>query len=147
MEEATAERITNVLKFLWQKHLELHFGEIATSTSKYKRTSRDLYTVCKITGLDQFTKSYGLTAKEFGENFDSGLVKHSLLSDPDSSPEDLAKDYICIEFPEVEDVLKAAQHMMSKEITHEPTIKQQFKDLYNCYTVLYTKPTDKGKHE
>jgi len=61
--------------------------------------------------------------------------------------EELAKDYICIEFPEAEDVLKAAQHMMSKEITHEPTIKQQFKDLYNCYTVLYTKPTDKGKHE
>jgi len=55
--------------------------------------------------------------------------------------EELAKDYICIEFPEAEDVLKAAQHMMSKEITHEPTIKQQFKDLYNCYTVLYTKPT------
>jgi len=67
--------------------IQLHFGEIATSTSKYKcPVKRDLYTVCKRTGLDQFTKSYGLTAKEFGENFDSGLVKHSLQSDPDSSP-------------------------------------------------------------
>jgi len=132
----------------YQAHFHLHYSDFVPSESKYKRpVKRNLYTMGKKAGIREYTKAFGLTAKEFGENIEWSYAKNEVRSEPDVSPLDYTKDFVNTEFSTPEEVLKAARHMMAKEISLEPSVRRTLRQIYNIYATVSTFPTENGKRE
>lgn len=56
-------------------------------------------------GLGEFAKLFGLSASQFGENLLKNFIAN-IPTDHEKPPEDLAIDYICKEFGEIDIVLR-----------------------------------------
>jgi transcription elongation factor SPT6 len=52
-----------------------------------------------------FSKMFGLTASKYGENLMNNFMSNDVV-DNELSPQELAQQFICSEFPDIESVLK-----------------------------------------
>lgn len=80
---------------------------------------RDMYTICQSAGLDGLAKKFGLTPEQFGENLRDSYQRHETEQFP-AEPLELAKDYVCSQFPTPEAVLEGARYMVALQIAREP---------------------------
>ncbi|ELR24047.1 S1 RNA binding domain containing protein [Acanthamoeba castellanii str. Neff] len=135
-------------------HFQLHYHEAIeqVSTSRYKRpVKRDFYTVCKKTGLVEFAnKSFGLTAKQFGDNLMDSVLTHT-PANPEPDPETLAAEFMNSpenrEFVDVESVLKASRYVLAREIAYDPHVRTSLRSTFYDHVEVSTFPTPKGRKE
>ena len=142
-------------------HFQLYFGNEANNNNnnnnnendngeqqvKFKRAiKRDIYRIGKKTGLIQLAESFGLTAKQFGENLMNNYMSNQPV-DSYESPEELANQYICSEFPDVNSVLKATRSILALEFANDPQVRQSIRTIYEEKALVTTIPTLKGKKE
>eukprot|EP01124_Arcella_intermedia_P007505 TRINITY_DN14602_c0_g1_i1.p1 TRINITY_DN14602_c0_g1~~TRINITY_DN14602_c0_g1_i1.p1 ORF type:complete len:1488 (+),score=459.79 TRINITY_DN14602_c0_g1_i1:541-4464(+) len=138
--------ITDLADF--QAHYQLYYSDYLSSQGKTKRpVKRDMYSMYKKAGIDGFKKYYGITPKEIAENFECSLPKYSLQQDPELPPEEIATNFICDKFSEIEEILSGARHIFAKELSVEPAIRKDLSQKYSIYATISTVPTEKGKKE
>ncbi|XP_078741184.1 transcription elongation factor SPT6-like, partial [Lampetra fluviatilis] len=117
----------------------------ASSAPELKQaTRRDRYTLCLQTGLDGLAKKFGLTPQQFGENLRDSYQRHETEQFP-ADPHELARDYICTQFPTVEAVLEGARYMVALTVAREPLVRQVVRQTFLERAKLNVVPTKKGR--
>ncbi|XP_039221449.1 transcription elongation factor SPT6 isoform X1 [Crotalus tigris] len=107
---------------------------------------RDLYTICQAAGLDGLAKKFGLTPEQFGENLRDSYQRHETEQFP-AEPLELAKDYVCSQFPSPEAVLEGACYMVALQIAREPLVRQVLRQTFQERAKINVAPTKKGKKD
>uniref|UniRef100_A0A452G210 Transcription elongation factor SPT6 n=1 Tax=Capra hircus TaxID=9925 RepID=A0A452G210_CAPHI len=105
---------------------------------------RDMYTICQSAGLDGLAKKFGLTPEQFGENLRDSYQRHETEQFP-AEPLELAKDYVCSQFPTPEAVLEGARYMVALQIAREPLVRQVLRQTFQERAKLNISPTKKGR--
>uniref|UniRef100_H9GNT7 SPT6 homolog, histone chaperone and transcription elongation factor n=1 Tax=Anolis carolinensis TaxID=28377 RepID=H9GNT7_ANOCA len=105
---------------------------------------RDMYTICQAAGLDGLAKKFGLTPEQFGENLRDSYQRHETEQFP-AEPLELAKDYVCSQFPTPEAVLEGACYMVALQIAREPLVRQVLRQTFQERAKINVCPTKKGK--
>ena len=117
---------------------------INTRFSTLKLAQRkDMYTVCKESGIAGLAKNFGLTAEQLGENIRDNYTKHE-VEQCRRLPLATAADYICTRFPSEQAALQAARYMVAKEISSNPLVRQCIRSVFNERSVVNVRPTSKG---
>ncbi|CAM9213792.1 unnamed protein product, partial [Lampetra fluviatilis] len=98
------------------------------------------------TGLDGLAKKFGLTPQQFGENLRDSYQRHETEQFP-ADPHELARDYICTQFPTVEAVLEGARYMVALTVAREPLVRQVVRQTFLERAKLNVVPTKKGRKE
>nr|KAG5690166.1 hypothetical protein BaRGS_013623 [Batillaria attramentaria] len=106
-------------------------------------TRRSGYSICLDAKLDEIGRQFGLTPSEVGENLRDNYQRHDVQQCP-VEPLELARDYICGQFPTEEDVLMGARHMVAMQISHDPLVRQAVRQTYYERAKLMVRPTKKG---
>ncbi|XP_064612097.1 transcription elongation factor SPT6-like [Liolophura sinensis] len=104
------------------------------------------YTICAEAKLGDIAEKFGLKPEQFGENLRDNYTRHDIEQCP-IEPLELAKDYVCSQFPTADDVLKGARHMVAMQIAHEPLVRQCLRETYYERAKLKVTPTKKGIKE
>nr|XP_023411962.1 transcription elongation factor SPT6 isoform X2 [Loxodonta africana] len=107
---------------------------------------RDMYTICQSAGLDGLAKKFGLTPEQFGENLRDSYQRHETEQFP-AEPLELAKDYVCSQFPTPEAVLEGARYMVALQIAREPLVRQVLRQTFQERAKLNIAPTKKGRKD
>uniref|UniRef100_A0A670JS76 SPT6 homolog, histone chaperone and transcription elongation factor n=1 Tax=Podarcis muralis TaxID=64176 RepID=A0A670JS76_PODMU len=107
---------------------------------------RDMYTICQAAGLDGLAKKFGLTPEQFGENLRDSYQRHETEQFP-AEPLELAKDYVCSQFPTPEAVLEGACYMVALQIAREPLVRQVLRQTFQERAKINVAPTKKGKKD
>uniref|UniRef100_A0A2K5RHB2 Transcription elongation factor SPT6 n=1 Tax=Cebus imitator TaxID=2715852 RepID=A0A2K5RHB2_CEBIM len=107
---------------------------------------RDMYTICQSAGLDGLAKKFGLTPEQFGENLRDSYQRHETEQFP-AEPLELAKDYVCSQFPTPEAVLEGARYMVALQIAREPLVRQVLRQTFQERAKLNINPTKKGRKD
>ncbi|XP_026576952.1 transcription elongation factor SPT6 [Pseudonaja textilis] len=107
---------------------------------------RDMYTICQTAGLDGLAKKFGLTPEQFGENLRDSYQRHETEQFP-AEPLELAKDYVCSQFPTPEAVLEGACYMVALQIAREPLVRQVLRQTFQERAKINVAPTKKGKKD
>ncbi|KAL7976079.1 hypothetical protein Chor_009757 [Crotalus horridus] len=107
---------------------------------------RDMYTICQAAGLDGLAKKFGLTPEQFGENLRDSYQRHETEQFP-AEPLELAKDYVCSQFPSPEAVLEGACYMVALQIAREPLVRQVLRQTFQERAKINVAPTKKGKKD
>ncbi|NXX65199.1 SPT6H factor, partial [Spizella passerina] len=107
---------------------------------------RDMYTICQAAGLDGLAKKFGLTPEQFGENLRDSYQRHETEQFP-AEPLELAKDYVCSQFPSPEAVLEGARYMVALQIAREPLVRQVLRQTFQERAKINITPTKKGKKD
>uniref|UniRef100_A0A2K6FY10 Transcription elongation factor SPT6 n=1 Tax=Propithecus coquereli TaxID=379532 RepID=A0A2K6FY10_PROCO len=107
---------------------------------------RDMYTICQSAGLDGLAKKFGLTPEQFGENLRDSYQRHETEQFP-AEPLELAKDYVCSQFPTPEAVLEGARYMVALQIAREPLVRQVLRQTFQERAKLNIIPTKKGRKD
>ncbi len=98
---------------------------------------------CKQMGLDSFTKKFGLSCEQYGENLMADYQKHE-IEQCEIDPAQIALEYVKEPyFQTVEQVLNTVRYMMSIQLARDPTVRQYVRELYMqnaCITVRPTMP-------
>ncbi|CAG0922503.1 unnamed protein product [Notodromas monacha] len=107
---------------------------------------RHPYNLCRRAGLAGFASLFGLAPDRFAENVRDEYARHEPESSP-VEPLEAAKQYVCAQFPQVEDVVKAATLMVAHQLAAEPDVRRAIRTkVYNGATVN-VRPTKKGFRE
>ncbi|XP_051786507.1 transcription elongation factor SPT6 [Erpetoichthys calabaricus] len=107
---------------------------------------RDMYCICQSAGLDGLAKKFGLTPEQFGENLRDSYQRHETEQFP-AEPLELAKDYICSQFPTAEAVLEGSRYMVAMQIAREPLVRHVLRQTFQERAKINIKPTKKGKKD
>nr|XP_014354517.1 PREDICTED: transcription elongation factor SPT6 isoform X2 [Latimeria chalumnae] len=107
---------------------------------------RDVYTICQTAGLDGLAKKFGLTPEQFGENLRDSYQRHETEQFP-AEPLELAKDYVCNQFPTPEAVLEGARYMVAMQIAREPLVRQVLRQTFQERAKINIVPQKKGKKD
>ncbi|MEQ2187721.1 Transcription elongation factor SPT6, partial [Goodea atripinnis] len=91
----------------------------------------------------QAGKDSSLTT-QFGENLRDSYQRHETEQFP-AEPLELAKDYICSQFPTPEAVLEGTRYMVAMQIAREPLVRHVLRQTFQERAKINTKPTKKGK--
>ncbi|XP_013911784.1 PREDICTED: transcription elongation factor SPT6-like, partial [Thamnophis sirtalis] len=105
-----------------------------------------MYTICQTAGLDGLAKKFGLTPEQFGENLRDSYQRHETEQFP-AEPLELAKDYVCSQFPTPEAVLEGACYMVALQIAREPLVRQVLRQTFQERAKINVAPTKKGKKD
>ncbi|RUS83311.1 hypothetical protein EGW08_008933 [Elysia chlorotica] len=101
------------------------------------------YSICLNAKLDEIARQFGLKPDEFGENIRDNYQRHDVSQCP-LEPLELARDYVCPQFPTAEDVLKGCQHMVAMQLSHDPLVRQSVRVAFQERAKLKVVPTKKG---
>ncbi|GJP64948.1 hypothetical protein CLOP_g21880 [Closterium sp. NIES-67] len=131
-------------KFNLQFPPEEAVGEDGGPAVQRRPRKRSMYSVCRRAGLKGVVKRLGLSAFQLGENLISMYKQHE-VDDTLLSPEDVATEYICAEFPSPTLVLRGARHMAEVEISIEPKVREHVREIFNKRAIVSTNPTPRGR--
>jgi transcription elongation factor SPT6 len=130
-----------------EKILNEEEEQINAKLSSMKLAQRkDTYTICKEAGIIGLVSKFGLTPDQFGENLRDNYQRHEVEQYP-IEPTEAAQDYICHRFPTVDKVLQAANFMVAKQISCDPIVRKNVRQLYFERAKLHARPTKKGIKE
>lgn len=104
---------------------------------------KDMFTICKESGIGGLAKHYGLTADQLGENLRDNYTKHE-VEQCRRLPLAIAADYICTRFQTEQAVLQASRFMVAKEMSSNPLVRQCIRVVFNERAVVNVRPTVKG---
>jgi len=121
--------------------LDIELIEGAKFTKFASRKDRLFH--CRQAGLDKFVRKYGLTCEQYGENLVNDYPKNE-IEQCTLEPRQIASEFIREPYFQTEDqVLNAANYMLSIQLARDPTIRQYVRELYMqkaCITVRPTMP-------
>lgn len=87
---------------------------------------------------------FGLTPLQFAENLD--WKRHDIVQD-DEEPLKAAEQYVCQSFPAPEAVLAGAIHVVAKQLSREPKVRELLRSRYRLRLKISVCPTKKGREE
>jgi transcription elongation factor SPT6 len=97
-------------------------------------------------GLKKFTELYDIKMANFVQSI-TGQQSLHFPEDPDKTPMEAAKEYICPRFPTAESVLDAARTIVAQEIAVQPELLAFIRLVFNSDAVVSVEPTEKGISE
>ncbi|XP_065172067.1 transcription elongation factor SPT6 isoform X2 [Atheta coriaria] len=109
---------------------------------KYANRSSN-YVLCMRAGLDGLAKKFGLSPEHFAENVRDNYQRHEVEQEC-IDPMELAKEYVCANFPTVEEVLQAAKLMVSMQLAGEPLLRKTMREVFYERAKITIRPTKKG---
>ncbi|XP_005089175.1 transcription elongation factor SPT6 isoform X2 [Aplysia californica] len=115
----------------------------AKGNSVKQASRRSGYSICLGAKLDEITRQFGLKPHEFGENIRDNYQRHDVSQCP-LEPLELAKDYVCPQFPSEEDVLKGCQHMVAMQLSQDPLVRQSVRTAFQERAKIRVQSTKKG---
>lgn len=128
--------------------------ESETKANK-KHSKYAVYERIKANILYDVVKSYGISAKEFGENVQDQSSKNfevpyriHATDDPLESPNDLIEKFIEddeILFKDPKSALNAVRKTFADEIFHNPKIRAEVRQTYKNYVTISVSLTEKGR--
>lgn len=131
-------------------------GEEETNKSNKKHSKYAVYERIRTNILYDVVKSYGITAKEFGENVQDQSSKNfevpyriHATDDPVESPTDLIEKFIEddeILFKDPKNALNAVRKTFAEEIFHNPKIRAEVRQTYKNYVAISVALTEKGRN-
>jgi transcription elongation factor SPT6 len=123
-------------------HFQLHIGR--QETGRKRRVKKDLYTQAKKTNVKELAAGFGLTPHQYAECLS---MSHRVFNvfNPEQLPEDVANQYVGNIYKNGEVVLKAARHILAREIAMEPYLRQKVRYHYNMYAQITVSLTAKGE--
>uniref|UniRef100_A0A5K3FBK3 Transcription elongation factor spt6 n=2 Tax=Mesocestoides corti TaxID=53468 RepID=A0A5K3FBK3_MESCO len=101
------------------------------------------YDIAHRAGLSALVDRFGLTAEQFAENVRDRYRRHEVNQCP-MAPLDAAADFVCPQFPEASDALRAARYMLAFQISREPAVRQMARMNISSHAAIDVKPTLKG---
>ncbi|KAK6102088.1 SH2 domain family protein [Brugia pahangi] len=107
-------------------------------------TRTDKYMLCIQNGLSGMASRFGLTPLQFAENLD--WKRHDIVQD-DEEPLKAAEQYVCQSFPTPEAVLTGAIHVVAKQLSREPKVRELLRLRYRLRLKISVCPTKKGREE
>lgn len=111
-------------------------------TLKYANRSGS-YSLCQKARIDVLAKRFGLTPEHFAENLRDNYQRHEVEQEA-VEPQELAKEFICPKFPNVEDVLQAAKFVVALQIAREPLVRKCVREVFFERAKMGIRPTKKG---
>jgi len=119
-------------------------AEPKSKGSQMKQATRKSgYSICLTAKLDEIARQFGLKPHEFGENIRDNYQRHDVSQCP-LEPLELAKDYVCPQFPTDEDVLKGCQHMVAMQLSQDPLVRHSVRTAFYERAKIRVQPTKKG---
>lgn len=103
-----------------------------------------MFFCCSCFPTDGLAKKFGLTPEQFGENLRDSYQRHETEQFP-AEPLELAKDYVCSQFPTAEAVLEGTRYMVAMQIAREPLVRHVLRQTFQERAKINIKPTKKGK--
>ncbi|VDK31153.1 unnamed protein product, partial [Gongylonema pulchrum] len=100
--------------------------------------------LCIQNGLGGLAARFGLTPLQFAENLD--WKRHEIEQD-DEEPLKAAEQYVCPSFPTPESVLAGAIHIVAKQLSREPKVREMLRRRYRMRLRITVCPTKKGREE
>uniref|UniRef100_A0A3Q4B8K3 Transcription elongation factor SPT6 n=1 Tax=Mola mola TaxID=94237 RepID=A0A3Q4B8K3_MOLML len=129
-----------------EEELEVEHEEEPKGPDLKLASRRDMYSICQSVGLDGLAKKFGLTPEQFGENLRDSYQRHETEQFP-AEPIELAKDYVCSQFPTPEAVLEGTRYMVAMQIAREPLVRHVLRQTFQERAKINMKPTKKGRKE
>ncbi|ERE67897.1 transcription elongation factor SPT6 [Cricetulus griseus] len=129
-------------------HFLLYYGRDIPKMQNAAKASRKKLKRIKEDGdeEDGLAKKFGLTPEQFGENLRDSYQRHETEQFP-AEPLELAKDYVCSQFPTPEAVLEGARYMVALQIAREPLVRQVLRQTFQERAKLNITPTKKGRKD
>ncbi|MFH4974474.1 hypothetical protein AB6A40_001183 [Gnathostoma spinigerum] len=131
----------------WEKlnNLEADDAEKEVTEVRYRAATRtDKYMLCIQNGIQEMAARFGLKPSEFAENLE--WKRHDVQQD-EEDPFVAAEQYICPSFPTAESVLAGAVHVVAKQISREPKVREMLRSKYRARAKISVCPTKKGREE
>uniref|UniRef100_A0A915AX80 Suppressor of Ty 6 homolog n=5 Tax=Parascaris univalens TaxID=6257 RepID=A0A915AX80_PARUN len=107
-------------------------------------TRTDKYMLCIQNGIDAMAARFGLTPQQFAENLE--WKRHDVIQD-EEEPLKAAEQYVCQSFPTPESVLSGAVHVVAKQLSREPKVREMVRMRYRLRLRISVHPTKKGREE
>lgn len=121
--------------------------------SKFKiSATRDTYHKCRLDGVGNLVRKFGLSAEQFGENLRDDYQRNNVAQHY-TRPLDEAKNFMeearknGTRFLTRDAFLKAATYMFSREVSCDPLVRQTVRKYYFDNAVINVKPTNLGMKE
>ncbi|EDO33602.1 predicted protein [Nematostella vectensis] len=111
-----------------------------------KPMKKDLYSICRQSGLGTLAKKFGLTPDQFGENLRDNYQRHETEQHPLELAE-AAEQFQTSMFATTDQVLEGTRHMVAMQIARDPLVRQCVRETYYKRATLSVSPTKKGKKE
>ncbi|XP_039332223.1 transcription elongation factor SPT6 isoform X2 [Saimiri boliviensis] len=129
-------------------HFLLYYGRDIPKMQNAAKASRKKLKRVREEGdeEDGLAKKFGLTPEQFGENLRDSYQRHETEQFP-AEPLELAKDYVCSQFPTPEAVLEGARYMVALQIAREPLVRQVLRQTFQERAKLNITPTKKGRKD
>ena len=131
-----------------QNHFNLYNSSSSTTRPNHQKRpiQRGIYYDCINEEIDKCAAKYGISAKQFGENFIQNYPTHS-VHDHYETPEELALNFVTKKFSTTEMVLKASRHVLAIQIANDISVKQLIREKLRSNGVISTEPTPLGESE
>ncbi|CAI5531349.1 unnamed protein product [Closterium sp. Naga37s-1] len=136
------------------KRIGLSAFQLGENLISMYKLGENLISMYKGVGLKGVVKRIGLSAFQLGENLISMYKQHE-VEDTALSPDEVATEYICAEFPSPALVLRGARHMAEVEISIEPKaeveisiepkVREHVREIFNKRAIVSTNPTPRGR--
>jgi transcription elongation factor SPT6 len=127
-----------------EDYLNLNSERPLVNNEKKKHTKTDMYTFAKKSNLDNYKIMFGFSSSSFSNNILKGYLKEE-IKDELKSPYDMACDFICSEFDTPERVMMGGRYLLAMEISKEPFVVNELRNIYKRFATLKLKITNKGK--
>lgn len=101
------------------------------------------YALCSRAGLDALAKKFGLTPEHFAENLRDNYQRHEVEQEP-IEPSEVAKEFVSVKFPTVDEVLQATKYMVALQIAREPLVRKCVREVFFERAKITIRPTKKG---
>jgi transcription elongation factor SPT6 len=104
-------------------------------------SKKDRYHYCKLIGLNNLAKKFGLTPEQYGENLLADYQKNE-IEQWNIEPSILCMDYVREPyFQSVDQVLNTVKYMISLQLARDPTVRSYVRDLFTHHACITVKPT------
>lgn len=101
------------------------------------------YSICRKAGLEPLAKKFGLTPQQFAKNLSEEYQIYEVEQE-DEEPTIAAIRYTSEKFSNVDEVLKAAQLMVSIQLAREPLVRESVRKVYREKAKITIRPTKQG---
>ncbi|RKP07054.1 SH2 domain-containing protein [Thamnocephalis sphaerospora] len=119
-------------------------AKAAESVPRRRAASGNAWERAKGTSIMQLVAAFGITARQFADNYEDGAKRHH-ADDPSDDPLVVAERYTCPAFPRADLALAAAKEVMGRQIAVDPAVRRSLRRMFEHDAVVTVRPTDKGR--
>lgn len=94
----------------------------------------------------EVVRMFDFTAQQLADDISANFRQRD-ISDPESTPEDIASGFVSETLKTPEAVLGAARLVLAHDVAMHPEVRRLVRDVYFKYCEVSTTPTTRGKRE